>query len=78
MCTTRKSYEDKEVQIFNNKVIWSRSLRERPTKFPMLINLCIGVRSGWSGTVAGPLALKFSGQAQVAQKSRMVQNISIQ
>ena len=83
MCITRKLYEDKGVQLFSNKVIRSRSLRERLKKFPMSIILCIGVRSGWSGRAAGPLALKisgqtlFSGQAQVAQKSRMVQNISV-
>jgi len=37
----------------------------------MSIILWIGIRSGWSGRAAGPLALKISGQAQVAQNSRM-------
>jgi len=40
VCTTRKSYGD-GVQLFNNEVLWSRSLRERPAKFPMSIILCM-------------------------------------
>ena len=39
VCTTRKSYGD-GVQLFNSKVIRSRSLRERPAKLPMSIILC--------------------------------------
>ena len=38
VCTTGKSYGD-GVQLFNNKVLRSRSLRERPAKFPMSIIL---------------------------------------
>ena len=37
VCTTQKSHEDKRVQLFYNEVLRSRSLRERPTKFPMSI-----------------------------------------
>ena len=72
------------VQLFNNKVLRSRSLRECPTKFPMSIVLYIGAprRGGVEGRC--PLTWKisgqtlFSGQTQVAQKSRMQQNISVQ
>jgi len=60
VCTTRKSYEDNGVQLFNNKVLRSRSLRERPTKFPMSIVLCIGVRGGVRGGNPPPwLGLKI-------------------
>ena len=40
VCTTRKSYGD-GVQLFNNTVLRSRSLRELPAKFPMSIISCM-------------------------------------
>ena len=84
VCTTRKSYEDKGVQLFNNKVLRSRSLIERPTKVPNVNSLVDRRTRRGVGEGGRPLALKISGQtlflgqAQVAQKSRMVQNISVQ
>ena len=61
MCTTPKSYEDKGVQLFNNKVLRSRSLRERPTKFPVSIILHRRTRP-MAGRSAAPLTWKISGQ----------------
>jgi len=46
-----------------------RSLRERPRKVPN-VNSLVHRRTRRGGRP--PLAWKFSGQAQVAQKSRMV------
>ena len=53
VCTTRKSYGD-GVQLFNNKVLRSRSLRERPAKFPMSIILCMP--GGFAETSSLPVA----------------------
>jgi len=54
VCTTRKSYGDGRVQLFNNKALRSRSLRERPTKFPMSIILCM--LGGFAETSSLPIA----------------------
>jgi len=53
VCTTRKSYGD-GVQLFNNKVLQSRSLRERPAKLPMSIILC--TLGGFAETSSLPVA----------------------
>ena len=53
VCTTRKSYVG-GVQLFNNKVLWSRSLRERPAKFPMSIIVCM--LGGFAETSSLPVA----------------------
>ena len=57
VCTTQKSYEDKRVQLFNNEVLRSRSLRERPTKFPMSIvfelSSKVTTEFAYSGTFRG-------------------------
>ena len=53
VCTTRKSYGD-GVQLFNKKVLWSRSLRECPAKFPMSIILCM--LGGFAETSSLPVA----------------------
>ena len=53
VCTTRKSYGD-GVQLFNNKVLRSRSLRERPAKFPMSVILCM--LGGFAKTSSLPVA----------------------
>ena len=53
VCTIRKSY-GAGVQLFNNKVLRSRSLRERPAKFPMSIILCM--LGGFAETSSLPVA----------------------
>ena len=53
VCTTRKSYGD-GVQLFTNKVLRSRSLRERPAKFSMSIILCM--LGGFAETSSLPVA----------------------
>ena len=55
----RKSYEDQEVQLFNNKVFRSRSLRERSTKFPT--SLILYMRKGFAETSSLPLATNACG-----------------
>jgi len=54
VCTTGKSNEDEGVQLFNNKVFRSRSLRERPTKFPM--SLILHMLRGFADTSSLPVA----------------------
>jgi len=62
VCTTQKSYEGKGVQLFNKKVLRSRSLRERPTKVPNVNSLVHRRTRRRVGEGGRPLAWKFSGQ----------------
>ena len=64
VCTTRKSYGD-GVQLFTNKVLRSRSLRERPAKFPMPIILCI-LGGGFAETSSLPVAQDACGCSSTA------------
>ena len=65
VCTTRKSYED-GVRLFNNKVIRSLSLRERPAKFPMSIFLCI--LGGFAETSSPPVAQDACGCSSTGEQ----------
>jgi len=43
-----------ESKLFNNKVFWSRSLRERPTKFPMSLILYMLKRFAEASSLSVP------------------------
>ena len=74
MCTIRKSYEDKGVQLFNIKVLRSRSLRERPTKVPN-VNSLVHKRTRWgSGRAAANWLENFQGKLCFQGKRKLLKN----